>query len=328
MPKNVHRYPNLDGWRGISILLVLATHTMPIGPDIWHINDMTGSLGMAIFFTLSGFLIVSFLLHSTSVIEFTVRRFARIIPLAWLYLLVSLWFIDAPWDAYLPHFLFYANWSPMPLTATTEHMWSVCMEMQFYIGIAIIFAFFKQKGLLILPIIAFLITALRMYHHIYDDIHTYYRIDEILAGSTLALIYHARLGNIGKYLSEVLRTINQPVLIILLCLSSHELGGFMNYFRPYLAALLVGSTLYQNTSSLNYYLNIKELVYIASISYALYVIHILLLQTWLGEGSSLVKYAKRPMLFLILFALAHYSTFYYEKYFMTMSKKMFKRQNT
>ncbi len=324
MSINVHRYPNLDGWRGISILLVLATHTMPIGPEDWEMNNMTGVVGMAIFFTLSGFLITSFLLHSTSVTKFIIRRFARIVPLAWLYLVISLWFVDASWDAYPPHFFFYANWSPMPLTKTTEHLWSLCMEMQFYVGVAIIFAFFKQRGLLILPLLALMITGLRAMNHIYDDIHTYYRMDEILAGCILALIYHARLGDVGKQMSEMLGRVNQPLLIILVFLSSHPLGGFIDYFRPYLVAILVGSTLYQHQSSLNYYLNLKALVYIASISYALYVIHLLLLHTWLGEGTSLVKYSKRPLLYLTLFILAHLSTFYYEKYFISASKKLIK----
>jgi len=321
----ITHYPNLDGWRGISILLVLATHTMPIGPDVWRINDMTGSLGMALFFTLSGFLITSFLINTTSIIEFLIRRFVRILPLAWLYLAISLWFIDANWNAYVPHFLFYANWSPMPLTKTTEHMWSLCVEVQFYVGVAILFALFRQRGLLILPILAIMVTGLRIMHHIYDDIHTYYRIDEILAGCILALIYHHHLSSIGKKLSKFLSSVNQPMLIVLVLVSSHPFGEFMNYFRPYIVAMLVGSTLYQSNKFFDQFLNIKILIYIASISYALYVIHILLLNTWLGEGSSIVKYAKRPLLYVILFLLAHLSTFYYEKYFISYGKRLIKR---
>ncbi len=323
-PKTVH-YPNLDGWRGISILLVLATHTLPIGPDAWRFNDATGCLGMAIFFTLSGFLITSFLLKTPSVNEFLIRRFARILPLAWLYLTVSLWFIKAPWDTYLPHFLFYANWSPMPLTKVTEHLWSLCVEMQFYIGVAILFGLFKRRGLLLLPILAIAVTGLRIAHHVYDDIHTYYRVDEILAGGILALIFHRNLGFFSEKFSNFLTSVNQPILIILVLISSHPFGDFMNYFRPYLVALLVGSTLYKKDSFMNYYLNLRVLIYIASISYALYVIHLFLLSTWLAEGDSLIRYAKRPLLYLILFMLAHVSTFYYEHFFISFAKQLVMR---
>ena len=318
-------YPNLDGWRGISILLVLITHLMPLGPEVWKLDDITGLLGMAIFFTLSGFLITSFLLKCHSIKVFLIRRFSRIIPLAWLYLLIALWWVSAPLEDYLPHFLFYANWSPMPLTHTTGHIWSLCLEMQFYIGVALLFYIFKQQGLLLLPLFAIIITIVRISNHIYDDIHTYYRIDEIFVGCTLALIYHNKLG---KFLPRLLSSINQPLLIILALISCHPVGDFMNYFRPYIVAMLVGSTLYQPQSFLNPYLNLKIFLYLASISYALYVIHPILLHTWLGEGEFIIKALKRFPLLLILFALAHVSTFYYEHKWINLGKKISKQSST
>ena len=54
----------LDGWRGISILLVLASHLLPLGPKGWQLNATAGPMGMALFFTLSGFLITRFLLDA------------------------------------------------------------------------------------------------------------------------------------------------------------------------------------------------------------------------------------------------------------------------
>ena len=73
----------LDGWRGISILLVLLAHLMPLGPKAWRLNETAGPLGMALFFTLSGFLITRFLLRNDSIAEFLIHRFFRIVPLAW-----------------------------------------------------------------------------------------------------------------------------------------------------------------------------------------------------------------------------------------------------
>lgn len=52
----------------------------------------------------------------------------------------------------------------------------------------------------------------------------------------------------------------------------------------------------------------------AAVSFALYVIYKILATTWLGNGERWVKYAKRPLLILATFALAHLSTFHYERH--------------
>jgi peptidoglycan/LPS O-acetylase OafA/YrhL len=55
------------------------------------------------------------------------------------------------------------------------------------------------------------------------------------------------------------------------------------------------------------------MAYIADISYALYVIHGVLIETWLGAGSLVVKYMKRPLLIAATVVLAHFSTRYFER---------------
>jgi peptidoglycan/LPS O-acetylase OafA/YrhL len=59
MNQAMPRFPALDGWRGISILLVLGGHLFPLGPKSLNMNECIAALGMAIFFTLSGFLITT-----------------------------------------------------------------------------------------------------------------------------------------------------------------------------------------------------------------------------------------------------------------------------
>src|SRR5688572_19452949 len=88
--KSAQHLPVLDGWRGISILLVLAAHLLPVGPKVWQLNVATGVAGMVIFFVLSGFLITSILLSGSALPDFLARRFFRIVPLAWAYLAVAL----------------------------------------------------------------------------------------------------------------------------------------------------------------------------------------------------------------------------------------------
>jgi peptidoglycan/LPS O-acetylase OafA/YrhL len=311
------RFEVLDGWRGISILLVLAAHLMPLGPKAWQLNVAAGLLGMVLFFILSGFLITHFLVNRPNVLEFLIRRFFRILPLAWLYMALVFYFYPVSSGTWWAHFLFYANYPPKPLIAATDHLWSLCLEIHFYIGIALLVGIFKKKGLMIIPLLCIGFTLLRIVNGIHFSVITHFRIDDILAGALLALIYNNKLGHM---MQEFMRHGSLVVVAPLLIISCHPDSSFMHYLRPYLAASLVGITLYNRESMLKPLLMNRVLVYIATISYALYVIHPFLMTTWLGSGEGIEKYAKRPLLFLALFISAHISSFYYEKRWIEFGK--------
>lgn len=309
----------LDGWRGISILLVLAAHLLPLGPKDWKLNHMTGVMGMVIFFILSGFLITTFLLREPSVGRFLTRRFFRIVPLAWAYLVLALLIVGADAGTWFSHFLFYANLPPQQLTPLTAHLWSVCLEVQFYVGIAMLVAVAGTRGLLLIPLLCVIFTLLRVVNEVYASSITYYRFDEILAGCLLALVWEGRLG---QGMLRLVRSASPTLLVPLFVLSCVLQGEWTNYFRPYLAALLVGSTLVHSEGVLARWLNSRALAYVAGISYALYVIHPLLAASWLGSGSLLEKYAKRPLLFAALFLMAHLSTQSFERRWIDYGRKL------
>ena len=274
---------------------------------------------MALFFTLSGFLVTHLLLKNDSIRDFIIHRFFRIVPLAWLYMICVLYFSDVSASAWRAHLLFYANLPPKPLIQVTDHMWSLCVEMQFYTAVILLVALLKKKGLLLIPLICVSVTLFRIFNGMEVSVITYYRIDEILAGSILALIYH---GKLGTWPVAALKKFYYPVALILFLFSCHPDSGYMNYFRPYLAALLVGATLYNQQTRLASVLQHRLLFYIASISFALYVIHPLLNASWLGSGDQVVKYAKRPLLFAAIFLSAHISTFYYEHKWIDFGKRL------
>lgn len=317
------RFEVLDGWRGLSIIFVLACHLLPLGPKVFQLNGSAGLMGMTLFFTLSGFLITHFLLYRNSVVDFLVRRFFRILPLAWTYIIISLLLYSASSDAWMAHMFFYVNYQKSLLVPlVTEHIWSLCVEIQFYVGVALLVTIFKKRGLLFLPAICVGITLLRIWTNTTASIETHLRVDEILAGAILALIYDKQFG---EWLRNFVRKQNFYILLVLLLLSCHHLGGWLMYLRPYFAALLIGNTLLNPTTKINEILNNKVLIYIASISYALYVIHPLLASSWLGSGDLLTKYTKRPILFAFLFLTAHFSTFYFEHRFMAWGKGLSNR---
>lgn len=81
------RIPSLDGIRAIAILLIVYQHLwFPTHGDLHGAAFDWGTLGVYIFFVLSGFLITAILqreqerMGSVSLSNFYVRRFFRIFP--------------------------------------------------------------------------------------------------------------------------------------------------------------------------------------------------------------------------------------------------------
>lgn len=310
VPGTQGRLTVLDGWRGLSILAVLACHLLPLGPGWMRLNDTAGPLGMALFFALSGLLITRFLLAHSHVGDFMLRRCVRIVPLAWLALLLGwLW---SPWPAesVLPNLLFYANLPPQQMLPAFSHFWSLGVEMQFYVGVAVLVALMGRRGLFALPWLCLAVTLHRVQAQALVDIVTWRRADEILAGATLALVL---AGQFGPRPITLLGRVNAWWLLPLFIASCHPESGALNYLRPYLAAGLIGATLCAPTPLQQRLLTGRALVYVASISFALYVIHGPLQHTWLGDDpDKIFKYLKRLPLLLVTFGLAHLSTFYFE----------------
>ena len=313
------RLPVLDGWRGISILAVLAAHMLPLGSKRFELNEAAGVFGMAIFFTLSGFLITSTLYFHPSVRTFAIRRMCRIVPAAWLFMLVVLPFLHAPpamWEADL---LFYTNLPPFHLVALTGHLWSLCVEIQFYLGIGVLFLLLRRRGLALLPVLCLAVTSLRVYTGNPVSILTVYRVDEILAGASLAWMFH---GPLSSGLKTALGRISPWVPLTLLTAASHPALPGMEYLRPYCAAALVGTTLFHAGTPWSRMLEGRTLRYLATISYALYIWHPLTTHGWFDAGSKGLKYAKRPLGLVLSLAIAHLSTFYVERPFITLGKRL------
>lgn len=313
------RLAQLDGWRGISIACVLASHLLPLGPKAWQLNEAAGLLGMNLFFTLSGFLIVSFLLKKPDVRSFAYRRLFRIVPLAWLYLIVVLTALHAPFDAWRANLLFSANYEDGSLGYITGHMWSLCVEIHFYVLVGVLVKVFGVRGLWVLPPLMLAITCTRIAFEAPVNIRTHLRMDDVLAGACLALVAHSARGLTWRALGRI----NPFIYAALLCACSLPAFDAGLYVRPYLAGLLVGSTLAQPEAFLSRHLINPVLAYLAKISYAVYVIHPAAAHGWLSEGPKLTMYLfKRPLTFLITFGLAHLSTKYYEEKWIALGRRL------
>ncbi len=317
-----NRLSVLDGWRGISIISVLACHLLPLGPKSWDLNEVAGPFGMAIFFTLSGFLITINLLKNPNVRAFFIRRACRILPLAYLYFAIILTVLRKDVWHYVAYFLFSINYKTQyvaDMAGVASPLWSLCVEVHFYLFVGLLVATFGRRGLLTLPLLALAITGVRVWTGTPICIETHLRVDEILCGATVALIHVTPARAAVRNRIARVHPLFWALLLLACCHSKSNAIGF-GYLRPYLAATMIGCTLWRSEPS--QLLQSKVLKYFADISYALYVIHPMMRVGWLGAGGRLELYLiKRPIGFAITFLLAHLSTFYYEHRWIEWGKK-------
>jgi peptidoglycan/LPS O-acetylase OafA/YrhL len=148
-----HR-PGLDGLRGIAILLVLAGHVMPDA----FVNG--GSVGVTVFFALSGFLITSLLIEEQrgtgtfSPRRFYERRARRLLPALAVYLACWIAFSIfavgpyrvAPGEV-LAAMFYFMNWvlaAGIPVSHPMAITWSLSVEEQFYLLWPLTFIFARR----------------------------------------------------------------------------------------------------------------------------------------------------------------------------------------
>ena len=314
--------PALDGLRAISILAVLSAHMLPLGPKQLQLNAAAAAMGMSLFFALSGFLITTTLLNGISAKAFFVRRFARILPLAYVYLALIYLVLSFRPDHFLVNFVFIENYVQTYLDGLTGHFWSLCVEVHFYVAIGISVAIFGRRAVWAVLPACLTVTALRIFDGVTIDIRTHLRVDEILAGAVVAIFYF-------KYKQQALRTNTWLFLVVAAFwfAASWPPTGVLQYARPYCSAALVATALCLERCLVLAVLSSRAARYISQISYALYIVHPLLMHGWMDEGSTLQKYlVKRPISFVLAFTLAHLSTFYWERRWIIWAKKLTARE--
>jgi len=134
--------PELDGIRGVAILLVLICHsTLWLPASVARDLFEQGKIGVDLFFVLSGFLITGILLDSQgrprALRNFYVRRGLRIWPLYFAYLatafllfrrMLPAHFSAAAYAVLAQNFFYWTSMGPF-----LEPTWSLAVEEQFYV---------------------------------------------------------------------------------------------------------------------------------------------------------------------------------------------------
>lgn len=266
-PANNNYFPALDGLRSLAFLMVFSDHYLLLP---W------GWAGVDLFFVLSGFLITGILFDTRDephrMRNFYIRRTLRIFPLYYgvmLLLIVSYPIFHWKWDwswllwpAYLGNFALYLQqyapgsaWARMALGQLTSathphlllyfgHLWSLCVEEQFYLVWPLVVFWIRDRRRLILacaavvlvcPLLrilgahtlpAFMVRGEALYRA------TPFRVDALLLGGLIALVYRGPYASAMRITARVVLTILTSALAIVLAVYPSTRHDPIGYVYP------------------------------------------------------------------------------------------------
>ncbi len=308
--------PNLNTVRALAALMVIVSHierkmgifNLPITIPLTKL----GSIGVTLFFSLSGFLITYLLLlekEKFSIIkvkDFYIRRFLRIWPLYFLVLLFVYWIIPFILPDYynseierfgaksiILNILFLTNLTIVlkltPLIISV--IWSIGIEEQFYLFWPWVV---KSKNrirwiifiILLMPVLKILCLILSghsPYYRVIYEILSHTRFDSMAMGGLFGILAFKKSLNIFKFkindyffMSKKVQLVLYLTTLTLLLLSFKSSAAFNLYnyqILPILFSAILLNLINGDTSIIN--LENKVTNYLGKISYSLYLLHII-----------------------------------------------------
>ena len=349
-PKDLIRqshFPSIDGLRAISILMVLFRHiTFDSGIDKYF----NGGIGVEIFFVISGFLITTLLLKEKekygiiSLRKFYIRRILRIVPVAFLFIMVLLvlnmiFTLGITRNSFIMSLLYIKN---MPIRSGqmdwySGHFWSLSVEEQFYIFFpaCLMLSVNKTKIWIAILVVAIpLISYFAFLNLPFFAIHVVHVVTfifinmlgqgtaAILTGCLLSILlfngYFKKLPS-GKWLTLIL-------FIAALAIHSIPYSTFWSYVCIILFDFLIGFVIILNLNPDNYFarfLNTPFMIKLGILSYSLYIWQQIF--TYHQPWAHLFKYADSLLINLpLLFIVAYLSYHFYEKKFLKLKDRFSK----
>lgn len=288
------RVPMLDIVRAIAALLVVIDHFRLT-------RGLTGTVGVTIFFALSGYLITGLLLGENkrtgriSLGGFYRRRMFRIFPAFYVFWLVYVGIMlyngeHVPWAQAMSSFFYYSNYywgitGVVPLMVIT---WSLSIEEQFYLIWPLLFSKWKDsvlwltRGTICLIAFSFCARLVENYLLHLDLNYLMYafeaRADSLMIGCLLAIT--VATGSARRFVNVVAATSYfLPITLGLLIFSGIKTLDntynviFRSTLEAALAAILIVQLLALPDRSLWNWLNNRALRFFGHISYSVYLYH-------------------------------------------------------
>jgi peptidoglycan/LPS O-acetylase OafA/YrhL len=299
------RIAELDGWRGLSIVLVVLGHLVeqrysslqttespePIGGALAH-------WGVCIFFVVSGFIITKLASEEIiatgrfSIFGFYIRRFARIVPpfflyLACVFLFTCLGLISQNPTGVLLAAGFTCNLPGIDCGWFSGHSWSLAYEEQFYLIVPSLFLLSTRLTKIVLAIVLIglmLFPILRYVGHLGSSFQIWGKFAAgfiFIAAGALASTFEIRLRTIGEsHFSRYVTLMATSSLLatLILVLRSPALGSAEAYVQlaleltilPLSLTWLVVHSLH-GSRKLGRFLRFKPILFSGRISYSLYL---------------------------------------------------------
>ena len=294
--------PTLDGWRAIAIVGVMVAHGGdplftsggPLAHEWLYALTRYGAKGVDVFFGISGFLICSRLIEEIGargridLVGFYIRRFFRILPPCFAYLITVLVLAGAGlltvtggelWSSAL----FVRNYYPVDGAAGwyTGHLWSLAIEEHFYLIWPSLLALWGIRrarwGVVVMSLAIGLWRLLEFRLQLGTQViagvgfygRTDIRLDALLWGAWFALVV-AR----PHWRAFLTRHVTGPVwtatcFALLACLVGQPPLALV--WQSVLIPVLIVGTVLRPTSRLSLVLELAPLRWIGRLSYSLYL---------------------------------------------------------
>jgi peptidoglycan/LPS O-acetylase OafA/YrhL len=334
------RLPQLDGLRGLAIILVILHNESPKYPSL-HLENLfaNGWMGVDLFFVLSGFLITGILVdtkHSEGYLKnFYARRCLRIWPLY--YSLIFFMFIvvpfvhpleaqtvfdkSSPWWAYP---LFLQNFLvPTPTNAAgpLAVTWSLAIEEQFYLVWPWVVGYCSSAQVRRIAIAVICASPVLRLFLSFGQVALYTnvfcRLDGLMAGALLALLVRADSFIPARFVRRawIVFLVAVPLAFVTEALHARWIVFSLTALA---SASLVYLSLYSEQAGLQRALTNRFMVYTGTISYGLYLLHKIPFD--MAQALQLDRYPllAAPILLVVCYGVAVVSWNLLEKPFLSL----------
>lgn len=306
----VRFYPALDGLRAVAIVAVLISHFFPDRHPLQRAFHW-GRFGVLLFFVLSGFLITGLLLRGRDAVAkgqasrggvfraFVARRALRIAPIYYLVVLLG-WLVGyGPIANNLGWHLTYTGNIAMTYfnarLAQATHLWSLCVEEQFYLlwPVVVLFASPRRLPLLAAGMVLFsfgyeIVGALQ--GRSFEETHLVLQgcMDALGLGALLAMCVHrdGQKGSSASRLSFGAALVGAPLFFFAQGFRYQvglQAADHLFYRIPgdlglaFISLSLVYLSISTAPSPIRRFLQLGPIRFVGRISYGIYLYHLFLI---------------------------------------------------
>lgn len=346
-------YPKLDSLRGFAVILVIISHWFSSDHFLNRYTN-NGTIGVTLFFVLSGFLITGILLNYRTEIDqkeisikqilkiFYIRRALRIFPIYYILIFVMLIFqFSMIKQGFWWHFFYLSNvyfWLQSTFHGSLSHFWSLAVEEQFYFIWPILILVFPARKLIILFLIAIFSAICYRILFIYESNEMARfllpgSIDSFAIGAMVTLINKGILNILNKFkevkvqwlLGFIFFILSQAWLYLPLP-TNWSLGLYICLLSLSFGWMILACCNVNESNSKSFLLENRTFMYLGKISYGLYLYHNFIPYFYdfkvPGLPDVFSLYIVQFMRFGMLVSIASISWFFIEKPLLRLKDKL------